>query len=135
MAPAARIDASSGRYNDTETRFQVHPLNDMGIAHKENVMDSESDGGGRQHNIRHSEVTRVGVTDNIESDSESMNDVFSFDERDGTGKLGKAILEWDNESVHDKYPAEVRHKDDELEKRKKVGYCFGMLECWCWTRN
>ena len=61
-----------------------------------------------------------GGTETIESDTESMNDVFSFDEGDETDKLGGANLGWDNDSVHDKYPAEVSRKNEELEKRKKV---------------
>ncbi len=120
MAQSEQNKASSGRYNDSESRFRMNPLKDMGIAQKENVMSSESDGGRRQNNIRHIGVARSGWKENIDSDTESMNDVFSFDERDETGKLGEASLEWDNDSVHEKYPAEVSHKNEELEKRKKV---------------
>ncbi len=53
-------------------------------------------------------------------DSESMNDVFSFDEREETGELGEASLELENDSVHDQYLAEVSGTNEELEKRKKV---------------
>ena len=135
LAPAAQINASSGRYNDTESRFQMNPLKDRGIAQKENVMDSEVDGGGRENNMRHIEVARAGGTENMDSDTESMNDVFSFDERDETGNLGEESLEWENDSVHDKYPAEVSRQNEELEKMKKVRHCFVRWEQWCVTRN